>query len=188
EVLKETRTRLEKALAHSTKLAGDFPTETKYTVLQEHYQRRLAVLLNQMGLAKEATDGYRESVGLLDKLFQDSPNQKNISELSATRLTLADLLLKQKQAAEAQSVLEDSIDDLQFFLTDNKKNPKYKELTKELGKTYRELEVALKTLGETALAAEAARSAREIETTKTGNPRYDMLSKFLKMSKKKNRK
>ena len=188
EVLKETRSRLEKALTHATKLAGDFPTETKYTVLQEHYQRRLAALLNQLGLAKEATDGYRESVDLLDKLFDDSPNTKNISELSATRLTLADLLLKQKQTAEARSVLEDSIEDLHSFLTDNKKNPKYKELTKELGKTYRQLEVALRTLGETALAAEAARSAREIETTKTGNPRYDMLSKFLKMSKKKNRK
>jgi serine/threonine protein kinase len=187
EVLKETRSRLEKALTHAAKLASDFPTENRYTVLQENYQRRLAVLLLQMGYTKEATEGYQESVGLLDKLFQDSPDLKNIAELSATRLTLADLLLKQKQAAEARIVLEESIDDLQLFLSDDKKNPKNKELTRELGKTYRQPEVALKALGETALAAEAAKSAREIETAKSNNPRTDLLNKLLKLTKKKNR-
>jgi eukaryotic-like serine/threonine-protein kinase len=183
EIVEATRSRLEKAVTQAAWLAKAFPAEPKYAHLQESYQRKLAALLNQLGHTREAIKNYQDTVGLLDKLYQDTSELKYLADLSTTRLSLADLLLKDKQAAQARSVLEESIDDMQSFLAENKKNPKAREVSKDLAKTYRQLGVALTTLGETALAAEASRSARQIENSKSGYPRFDM-NQLLKLKKR----
>jgi serine/threonine protein kinase len=159
-VLEKNEQRLRRALEIQEGLTAAFAGVWKYRASLARMYGKLGEVLRQLGRTEGAETAYRQAVAGLKSLAGESPaHSLSLIQLSTARRDLADLLLARNRLAEARSVLEESIADLQKVST---ASPRFRTASSVLAANYRSLAATFTRMGETTLAEEASHKAKEL--------------------------
>jgi hypothetical protein len=158
EVLAGVEERLHRALAIAAESTD--PPAARRTALAGRAQLRLGAVLQREDRTQEAEAAYRESVRLQQSLAKEAPLFPFFQiDLCAARQALADFLLQHDRLPEARAVLRESIVELERWQAGG---PAGWLRQKLLTTQYHHEAAVLTRMGETALAAEATRTAERL--------------------------
>jgi tetratricopeptide (TPR) repeat protein len=149
--------RFGKSLALLDKLVLQHPDVPDFLAAKARVHDKFGAFQRQMEQWVEAEQNFRQAIAIqasLAKQFPDAPYHS--LWLATFRIALADALLRRNQPVEARTELESTISEL---LRQLERNPTIQAPHDLLALGYSKLEIALRQLGEKALATEAATEA-----------------------------
>jgi serine/threonine protein kinase/tetratricopeptide (TPR) repeat protein len=149
--------RFGKSLALLDKLVLQHPDVPEFLTAKARVHDKLGAFHRQMEQWPEAERNFRQAIAIQASLVKQFPDAPYHSLWLATfRIALADALLRRNQPGEARTELEATITAL---LHQQEQKPAMQPPHELLALGYSKLEIALRQLGEKALANEAAHKA-----------------------------
>jgi tetratricopeptide (TPR) repeat protein len=159
---------LEEAITLSAALVKDYPNVPDYAAARGRYLNEGGVALFLAGDAAGAVERLREAVAVQGRLAADYPQTVAYGFWqSVAERCLGRVLSERGEWAEARALLAATVARLVAL---RKADPRLMAVGPQLGMAYQDLARALAGGGETALAADARRKAREFDADRARDP------------------